>query len=46
MKTTQHIDVIMEQSVKYSIGEQDFKLLREAWCLYVDKTCFIKRDQI
>lgn len=31
----------MEQSEKYSIGEQDFKLLREAGCIYIDKTKYV-----
>lgn len=29
--------------VKYPIGEQDFKSLREMGCLYVDKTMYIDR---
>lgn len=33
----------MEQPIKYAIGEQDFKSLRERNCLYVDKTEYINR---
>lgn len=33
----------MEQRIKYPIGEQDFKSLREAGCIYVDKTPFIEK---
>lgn len=32
----------MEDQVKYPIGQQDFKILRETGCLYVDKTRFIR----
>ena len=31
----------MEQTVRYGIGEQDFRLLRERNCVYVDKTKYI-----
>lgn len=31
----------MEQTVKYGIGEQDFKSLRERDCIYIDKTKYI-----
>ena len=31
----------MEQTVRYGIGEQDFKLLRERGCIYIDKTKYI-----
>ncbi len=31
----------MEQTVKYGIGEQDFKSLRERGCVYIDKTKYI-----
>lgn len=27
----------MAKEVKYPVGEQDFKMLREADCIYVDK---------
>lgn len=33
----------MAQKVKYGIGEQDFKSLRERNCVYVDKTVFIEK---
>lgn len=33
----------MTQRPKYGIGEQDFKSLRDAGCVYVDKTQFIER---
>lgn len=33
----------MEQDIKYPIGEQDFKNLRERECLYIDKTKYIKK---
>lgn len=33
----------MNDVVKYAIGQQDFKSLREANCLYIDKTSFIDR---
>lgn len=33
----------MVKNVKYPIGEQNFKLLREAECIYVDKTEYIKK---
>lgn len=33
----------MAEMVKYPIGEQDFKSLREMGCLYVDKTMYIDR---
>lgn len=33
----------MAERVKYPIGEQDFKMLREAGCVYVDKTGFIEK---
>ena len=29
--------------MKYAIGEQDFKLLREAGAVYVDKTPYIQK---
>lgn len=31
----------MKQTLRYGIGEQDFKLLRERGCVYIDKTRFI-----
>ncbi|MBD5279022.1 MAG: ATP-binding protein [Bacteroides sp.] len=33
----------MERREKYAIGEQDFRMLREAGAVYVDKTEFIER---
>ena len=30
-------------NVKYPIGQQDFKLIRENGCVYVDKTTYIKK---
>lgn len=33
----------MEQTIKYPIGEQDFKSLREMGFLYIDKTNYIKK---
>lgn len=33
----------MEKKVKYPVGEQNFKLLREADCVYVDKTRYIDK---
>ncbi|MDE5882872.1 MAG: AAA family ATPase, partial [Muribaculaceae bacterium] len=33
----------MESKEKYAIGEQDFRMLREEGCVYVDKTVFIER---
>lgn len=33
----------MAETVKYPIGEQDFKSLREMGCLYVDKTQYIEK---
>lgn len=33
----------MSKKVKYPIGEQDFKMLREAGCVYVDKTSYIEK---
>lgn len=33
----------MAEMVKYPIGEQDFKSLREMGCLYVDKTMYIDK---
>ena len=33
----------MERKEKYAIGEQDFRMLREARAVYVDKTEFIER---
>ncbi len=35
--------ITMAQTVKYGIGEQDFKSLRERNCVYVDKTVFIEK---
>ena len=32
-----------EKRVKYAIGDQDFRSLREGECLYVDKTLYIDR---
>ena len=32
-----------EKKVKYAIGDQDFRSLREGGCLYVDKTPYIDR---
>ena len=32
-----------EKKVKYAIGDQDFKSLREGECLYIDKTLYIDR---
>ena len=32
-----------EKKVKYAIGDQDFRSLREGGCLYVDKTRYIDR---
>ena len=32
-----------EKKVKYAIGDQDFRSLREGECLYVDKTRYIDR---
>ena len=33
----------MAETVKYPIGEQDFKSLREMGCLYIDKTQYIEK---
>lgn len=33
----------MAETIRYPIGQQDFKTLREDNCLYVDKTQFIKK---
>lgn len=33
----------MKESVKYPIGEQDFRLLREAGSIYIDKTEYIRK---
>ncbi len=33
----------MEQIVKYGIGEQDFKSLRERGCVYIDKILYIRK---
>lgn len=33
----------MFKKVKYPVGEQDFKMLREADCVYVDKTAYIEK---
>lgn len=33
----------MAKKVKYPVGQQDFKMLREAGCLYVDKTRYIEK---
>lgn len=33
----------MREIVKYGIGEQDFKSLRQAGCIYVDKTPYIEK---
>lgn len=33
----------MGNKERYAIGEQDFKMLREDGCVYVDKTIFIER---
>lgn len=33
----------MENKERYAIGEQDFRMLREEGCVYVDKTEFIER---
>ncbi len=33
----------MCKNLKYAIGEQDFRLLREAGCIYIDKTQFIEK---
>ncbi len=33
----------MGEIIKYPIGEQDFRLLREEGCVYVDKTEFIEK---
>ena len=32
-----------EKKVKYAIGDQDFRSLREGECLYIDKTLYIDR---
>lgn len=34
--------LIMGKNLKYGIGEQDFRLLREAGCVYIDKTQYIE----
>ena len=33
----------MEKKVKYAIGDQDFRSLRENGCVYIDKTLYIDR---
>lgn len=33
----------MDNQVKYALGEQDFKSLREEGCVYIDKTRFIDK---
>ena len=35
--------IMEEKRVKYAIGDQDFRSLREGECLYVDKTLYIDR---
>lgn len=35
--------VMEEKKVKYAIGDQDFRSLREGGCLYIDKTPYIDR---
>lgn len=37
------VKTTMTQNVKYPVGEQDFKMLREAGCVYVDKTAYIEK---
>ncbi|MDE6553933.1 MAG: AAA family ATPase, partial [Muribaculaceae bacterium] len=32
----------MVENIKYPIGQQDFKLLRESGSIYIDKTRYIK----
>ncbi|MDE6741820.1 MAG: AAA family ATPase, partial [Muribaculaceae bacterium] len=32
-----------ETKVRYPIGQQDFKTLREGNALYIDKTAFVKK---
>ncbi|MDE7421799.1 MAG: AAA family ATPase [Muribaculaceae bacterium] len=32
-----------EKKVKYAIGQQDFKILRERGAIYVDKTMFVRK---
>ncbi len=34
--------LIMGEKLKYGIGEQDFRLLRKAGCVYIDKTQYIE----
>ncbi len=37
------IFVIMAEMLKYGIGQQNFKILRESGCVYIDKTSYIEQ---